>query len=84
MSLDKFKLRCLTKYVSYSIFEYIADYETYDEAIAVLDKIFIKKNNKKINSNTKVSTQGSSLSISSTGETSIIMTSVMEQETLQQ
>ena len=45
VSQDKFKLRCLTKYVSYSVYEYIADYETFYEAIAVLDNIFIKTKN---------------------------------------
>ena len=39
------KLRSLTRYVSSEIFEYIADAETFDTAIAILDKILIKKKN---------------------------------------
>ena len=39
------KLRCLTRYVSSEIFEYIADAETFDTAIAIMDNIFIKKKN---------------------------------------
>ena len=39
------KLRCLTRYVSSEIFEYIANAETFDTVIAILDKIFIKKKN---------------------------------------
>ena len=37
------KLRCLTRHVSSEIFEYNADVEAFDTAIAILDKIFIQK-----------------------------------------
>ena len=39
------KLRCLIKYVSASVYEYIAEAETYEAALAILDKLFIKKTN---------------------------------------
>ena len=40
-----FKLRCLTKYVSASIYEYFSDCENYKDAITVLDKLYLKKKN---------------------------------------
>ena len=43
--IDHFKLRCLTKYVSYSIYEYFADCESYTESITILDQLFIKRRN---------------------------------------
>ena len=42
---ERFNLRSLTKYVSYAVYEYIANCSTYTEALAVLDKLFLKKKN---------------------------------------
>ena len=42
---DYFKLRCLTKYVSSSVYEYFSDIEKYAEAINILDKLYMKKKN---------------------------------------
>ena len=39
------KLRCLTKYVSASIYEYISETSTYEEAIKILENLYIKKKN---------------------------------------
>ena len=43
--IDRFKLRCLTKYISYSIYKYFADCGSYTESIAILDNLFIKRRN---------------------------------------
>ena len=43
---DYFKLRCLTKYVSASIYEYFSDCENYKDSIETLDKLYMKKKNK--------------------------------------
>ena len=39
------KLRCLTKYVSGQVYEYFSDADTYDAAIQILDKLFIRDRN---------------------------------------
>ena len=39
------KFRCLVKYVSASVYEHFADSSTYDEAIEILDKLYVKKKN---------------------------------------
>ena len=39
------KFRCLTKYVSASVFDYFADETTFDSAIAALEKLYVKKKN---------------------------------------
>ena len=39
------RFRCLTKYVSASVYEYFADAANFDEAILALDKIYVKQKN---------------------------------------
>ncbi|XP_042233747.1 uncharacterized protein LOC121873934 [Homarus americanus] len=39
------KLRCLTKYVSATVYEYFADATEFETAIQVLEKVYVKKKN---------------------------------------
>ena len=39
------KLRCLTRYISSDVYEHIADSTSYEEAVQVLDSLYIKTKN---------------------------------------